>query len=177
MKTVLILRHAKSDWGGHSLADFERPLNKRGLEDAPRMGRFLATCGALPDKILASPAKRAKQTVELVVKASDYGQAVEWHDSFYEGNSASLLTALQHLPAEVERVMLVGHNPILEETVGLLCTDEEADAWIIKIPTAGLVCIELDIENWAEVEPGGGILRWFVIPKLVKALMSFDIQK
>ena len=96
---------------------------------------------------------------------------------FYEGNSADLIAALQQLPDTVERVMLIGHNPILEETVATLCTphspdvdDGWTDGWAIKIPTAGLVCLDFEIMDLGELRPGDGMLRWFVIPKLVKAL-------
>ena len=173
MKTVLILRHAKSDWGSAGQADFDRPLAKRGLEDAPRMGEVLARFGWLPDKILSSPAQRAKQTAELVAKACGYHKAIQWEASFYEGDSADLVAALQKLPHAVERVMLVGHNPILEETVAALCVpdcSDGGDGWAIKIPTAGLVCLNFSITEWAELGPGDGVLQWFIIPKLVKAL-------
>lgn len=171
MKTVLILRHAKSDWGIPGQADFERPLAKRGLEDAPRMGEVLARFDSTPDKILASPAQRAKQTAQLVAEACGYRKAIQWEESFYGGGSEDMIAALQQLPASVERALLVGHNPTLEETVALLCSPQSGgESWAIKIPTAGLVCINFDIADWRELEPGEGVLQWFVIPKLVKAL-------
>lgn len=175
MKTVLILRHAKSDWGNPGQADFDRPLAKRGLEDAPRMGEVLARFGCVPDTILASPAQRAKQTAQLAAEACGYRKTIQWEESFYGGGSEDLIAALQRLSASVERVLLIGHNPILEETVAVLCNPQIAgekwtDSWSIKIPTAGLVCINFDIADWTELEPGEGVLQWFVIPKLVKAL-------
>lgn len=171
MKTVLILRHAKSDWGTPGQADFDRPLAKRGLEDAPRMGQMLALFKAVPQRILASPAKRARQTTEMVAQACGYKDSIQWEDSFYEGGSADLIEALRRLPANLERVLLVGHNPILEETVLSLCTTE-ANSVVIRIPTAGLVCLNFEIEEWADLEPGEGVLQWFVIPKLVKAIQA-----
>lgn len=177
MKTVLILRHAKSDWGDPNKTDFDRPLAKRGLEDVPRMGEVLARFECIPDRILASPAQRAKQTAQLVAKACGYQKTIQWEDSFYGGSSPDLIAALQQLPDTVERVMLIGHNPILEETVATLCTPHFSDAddgwtdgWAIKIPTAGLVCLDFDIMDWDQLRPGDAVLRWFVIPKLVKAL-------
>ena len=164
MKTILVLRHAKSDWGDPGKADFDRLLAKRGLEDAPRMGEVLARFECIPDRILASPARRAKQTAELVAKACGYQKTVQWENSFYEGNSADLIAALQQLPDTVERVMLIGHNPILEETVATLCTphspdgdDGWTDGWAIKIPTAGLVCLDFDIMDWDQLRPGDGV--------------------
>jgi phosphohistidine phosphatase len=177
MKTVLLLRHAKSDWGNPGLADFDRPLAKRGLEDAPRMGEVLAQFDCVPDKILSSPAQRAKQTAELVAKACGYRKTVQWQESFYGAGSEDLIAALHGLPNTVERVLLVGHNPTMEETVAVLSApspptadDEWAEGWAIKIPTAGLVCLNFEIMEWAELEPGDGVMQWFIIPKLVKAL-------
>ncbi len=171
MKTVLILRHAKSDWGTPGLADFDRPLAKRGLEDAPRMGQVLALFKIVPQRILASPAKRAHQTAEMVAQACGYKDSIQWEESFYEGGSADLLQALRRLPAALERVLLVGHNPVLEETVLSLCAIGGENV-AIKIPTAGLVCLNFEIEEWADLEPREGVLQWFIIPKLVKALQN-----
>ncbi len=183
MKTVLILRHAKSDWGDPGLADFDRPLAKRGLEEAPRMGEVLVLFDCMPDKIFSSPAQRAKQTAEMVAKACGYRQAIQWEDSFYGGNSLDLVKALQKLPDTVKRVLLIGHNPVLEETVTMLCAltfsaieDEEGEGRAIKLPTAGLVCINFEIAAWDDLEPGEGVLQWFIIPKLVKAIRRGEVK-
>ncbi|MFN8456131.1 MAG: histidine phosphatase family protein [Anaerolineae bacterium] len=171
MKTVLMLRHAKSDWGTPNLADFDRPLAKRGLEDAPQMGQVLARFKTVPQRILASPAKRAQQTAEMVAQACGYKDSIQWEESFYEGGSADLVEALRRLPANLERVLLIGHNPILEETVLSLCAPE-VDSVLIRIPTAGLVCLNFEMAAWADLKEGEGVLQWFVIPKLVKALQN-----
>ncbi len=174
MKTVLILRHAKSDWGDSDLADFDRPLAKRGLEDAPRMGEVLAQFDCIPDRILSSPAQRAKQTAELAAKACGYRKTIQWEESFYGGSSDDLIAALQQLSPAVERVLLVGHNPTLEETVLALCSPgftEIEEAGTLKLPTAGLVCINFEMVDWQDLQPGEGVLQWFIIPKLVKALV------
>ncbi len=171
MKTILLLRHAKSDWSNPGLADFDRPLAKRGLKDAPRMGEVLKRFDYVPDKILSSPAKRARQTAELAAEACGYQKSFQLEDSFYGGDAEELLAALQRLPSRVDRPMLVGHNPTMEETVDLLLSGDEL-AWgiSIRLPTAGLVCLDADIYDWAELQPGELVLRWFLIPKLVKAI-------
>lgn len=171
MKAVLLLRHAKSDWGTPGLADFDRPLAKRGLEDAPRMGQILALFKAVPQQILASPAKRALQTAQMVAQACGYKDSIQWEESFYEGSRAHLIAALRRLPEAVERVLLVGHNPILEETVVSLCA-VEAESGVIRIPTGGLVCLNFEIAEWIDLEEGEGVLQWFITPKLVKAIQS-----
>jgi len=173
MKTVLILRHAKSDWSDPNKTDFDRPLAKRGRKDAPRIGQVLVDFKCVPDKILASPAQRAKQTIEIVAKACGYKKSIEWQDSFYGGHSDTLIGALQRLPDTVERTMLVGHNPTMEETVATLLMGYEAkwdQNFAIRMPTAGLVCLDLQVMDWAELEPGDAILRWFLIPRLIKAI-------
>lgn len=175
MKTILLLRHAKSDWGDPGLADFDRPLAKRGLKDAPLMGEALALFDCVPDTIVSSPAQRARQTAELVAKACGYPpKNIQWTDSFYGGGRADMIVALQRLPNQIESAMLIGHNPTLEETaVTLLAANAGGDgdgAINLRVPTAGLLCLEADITAWAELEPGDTILRWFLLPKLVKAL-------
>jgi phosphohistidine phosphatase len=172
MKTILLLRHAKSDWGESGLADFERPLNKRGLKDAPVMGEVLALFDMLPDKIVSSPARRAAQTAELVAEACGYDKkSIQWEDSFYGGGSGNLITALRRLPNTVERVLLVGHNPVIEQTAAALlstCVDESEG--LIHFPTAGLACFEAGMTTWTELRLGQVVLRWFLIPKLAQAL-------
>lgn len=173
MKTIFLLRHAKSDWGNPNLADFDRPLAKRGLNDAPLMGDVLINFDIVPDKILSSPAKRAKQTAELVSQACGYKKSIEWHESFYGGGSDDLIGAIRRLPNTIQRVMLVGHNPTMEDTaINLLIGDEAAfdDSMSIKVPTAGLICLDAPVLDWATLEPGDTILRWFLIPRLVKAI-------
>lgn len=171
MKTILLLRHAKSDRDNLVLADYERPLAKRGLKDAPRMGAVLSSFELVPDRILASPAQRAKETAELAAEACGYKKAIEWHEAFYGGNAEDLIAALQRLPNSVEQVLLVGHNPTMEETVSALITGDEGQP-IITMPTAGLACLQVDIGDWAELEPGEGVLQWFLIPRLVKAIQK-----
>jgi phosphohistidine phosphatase len=173
MKTILILRHAKSDWSNPGLADFDRPLAKRGRKDAPRMGEVLALFDSVPDRIFSSPAKRAKQTAERVAEACGYNKSIKWEDSFYHGSGMSYIAALRRLPDRVERPLLIGHNPAQEEMVAMLLglgADEWGAEFSIRLPTAGLVCLDTPIADWAHLEPGDCILRWFLIPRLVKAI-------
>jgi phosphohistidine phosphatase len=173
MKTILLLRHAKSSWSDPGLDDFDRPLAKRGQKDAPRMGEVLASFDHVPDQILSSPARRAKQTAEAVARACGYKKSIQWAESFYGGDSEDLISALQHLPHSVERPLLVGHNPTMEETVADLIMPRQ-EGWYeqfsIRMPTAALVCLAVDIMEWSALEPGEAVLQWFLIPKLVKAI-------
>src|SRR5256885_5402927 len=108
MKTLLLLRHAKSDWDDRGLRDFERPLAKRGLRDAPRMGKALKKQGNLPDLILCSPATRAKETMELFKEAAALDAPVEFEQNIYEASSAELIKIVRHLPDEQNSVLMVG---------------------------------------------------------------------
>jgi len=173
MKTILLLRHAKSDWSNPSLSDFERPLAKRGEKDAPRMGNVLLRLRCMPDLIVSSPAMRTKMTAQLVTMQSGYRDEIHWEDSLYGGGVFDFMDVLKRLPREIERPMLVGHNPGVEETISHLMTpgsDNPYGTMKIRIPTAGLVYLEADIANWNELKPGTCILHWFLIPRLVKAM-------
>lgn len=174
MKTILLLRHAKSDWGDPELSDFDRPLAKRGLKDAPLVGEVVKQYDHIPDLILSSPALRAKETAELVAEACGYKKSIEWVETFYTGGCDESFSTLQGLPDTVERVMVIGHNPTMEELAATLLSadmDEEwRDEWAIRMPTSGLVCLDINILEWATLEPGEAILRWFLIPKLLKAI-------
>lgn len=146
MKTLLILRHAKSSWGDPALADIDRPLNKRGKRDAPRMGRLLRSEDLVPDLILASPARRAQKTAEAVADESGYAGEIATQPDFYPGDPEAYLQALRALPDEYQRVMVVGHNPGLEELVDALAGES------VALPTAALAQISLPVEHWSEVE-------------------------
>ncbi len=172
MKTVLLLRHAKSDWGNPMMGDFDRPLSKRGIKDAPRIGRTLKKFTSTPDTILSSPATRAKRTAEIVAKVAGYEGSIQEEPDFYGGDESDLITALQQLSNDIECPLLVGHNPTMEDTAAMLLSGDidEASSLAIQIPTAGLICLDIPITTWAELKPGEAILRWFLIPRLIKSI-------
>lgn len=142
---LLILRHAKSSWKVSGLADHERPLNKRGLQDAPRMGWLLREEDLLPDLILSSTAVRARKTAEIVAEKSGYEGELEYRSDFYGAGPEAYLGALSSLTDEYSRVMVVGHNPGLEELLELLTGEFE------KMPTAALAQVVLPIQTWREL--------------------------
>ena len=149
MKTLLVLRHAKSSWRESELADHDRPLNKRGKRDAPRMGELIRADGLLPDLVLTSSARRALTTAELVAEASGYDGEIQVSRDLYAAGPEEFIEALCALPDALDTVLVVGHNPGLEELVETLT--EEAPA----MPTAALAQITLDIERWADLEKEG----------------------
>lgn len=169
MKYILLLRHAKSSWEDSSLDDFDRPLAKRGLKDAPRMGDFAKETGYIPDLIVSSPAERAKQTTRLFCKSAGLDdEHVQWEEDFYYGSCFDYLQAVQGCGNEVETVMLVGHNPKMEEMASLLSSDQ--NNYIARMPTAALVCFEHPAMKWSQVKEGTARIKWMVIPKLLKKL-------
>lgn len=148
MKTLLILRHAKSDWSDSSLADHDRPLNKRGKADAPRMGALIRTEGLTPDLILSSTAVRAHRTAELAADACGYAGEILTSRAMYHAGPEEYLQTLRELAEAEEIVMIVGHNPGMEELVDALTGES------VTMTTANLAQVELPIRSWRDLRPG-----------------------
>jgi len=146
LKTLLILRHAKSSWRDSELADHDRPLNKRGKQDAPRIGNLLRREDLVPDLIVSSSAKRAHKTAELVIEASGYEGELRLDDELYAADPEGILDALQSLADDYERVMVIGHNPGLEELLELLTGEWQ------RLPTAALAQVKLRLDSWQDLE-------------------------
>lgn len=145
MKTLLILRHAKSSWDNATLNDHDRPLNERGKADAPRMGQLLKAKGLLPDLILTSSAERALATAEAVALASDYEGEMRVEHQLYHAYPETYRTVLQGLGDEYGRVLVVGHNPGLELWLAELTGQD------VTMPTAALAQVELAIPHWSDL--------------------------
>ena len=146
MKTLLILRHAKSSWKYPELSDYDRPLNRRGKRDAPRMGKFLREQELTPDRILTSSAKRARNTASRVAKTCGYPGKVKKLDTFYDAVVGIYYETLQIVPDKYQRVMVVGHNPTMEYLVNYLTGEFR------RMPTAALAHIELPIQGWEALD-------------------------
>ena len=145
MKTLLILRHAKSSWKFPDLSDHDRPLNRRGKRDAPRMGKTLKERELVPDLVISSTATRAKDTASAVAKHSGYkGKRIKF-ESLYAAEPGAYLAVLRELTDNYQRVLIVGHNPGVEELIELLTGE------IHIVPTCTLAQIEFDIEKWSTV--------------------------
>ena len=146
MKTLLILRHAKSSWKYPELSDYDRPLNSRGKRDAPRMGKYLRQQGLIPDRILTSSAKRARKTANKVAKSCGYTGKVKKIAAFYDAVPGIYFETLQALPDKYQSVMVVGHNPTMERLVNYLTGQIE------RMPTAALAHIDLPIQQWEALD-------------------------
>lgn len=146
MKTLLILRHAKSSWKDDDLADHDRPLNKRGKSDAPRMGELVRREELQPELILTSSALRARTTAELVLESSGCDAELVVSRDLYAHYPEAYLDVLVDVDDCYDVVMIVGHNPGVEELVELLTGQWE------RMPTAALVKITLPINSWSELD-------------------------
>ena len=150
-RELLILRHAKSDRDGDAETDFARPLAKRGKKDAQRMGAWMYREGLVPDLVVSSPAERARQTTDAVCKGLEYQRkAVVWNETIYQATVADLLGVLAGLPASAKTVLLVGHNPGLEQLLIHLVGDSVDDGALL--PTAALARLEMP-DDWSNLGP------------------------
>ena len=159
MKTLYILRHAKSAWTYADLSDFERPLNERGIKTAPFMGELMAKKNFQPELILSSPAARAKQTALLVKKAGRMKAEIKYDERIYEASPLRLMEIVSEIENEIESVLLVGHNPGLEGLVKFLSGESQ------QMPTAALAVVDLKAEDWNSVHPDCCTLRMLIRPK------------
>ena len=152
-RELLILRHAKSSWDSGAPTDFERPLSKRGRKDAPKVGRFLTGQGLIPDYVVSSPAERAKQTV--IGACAEMGidpEQINWDLRIYHASSDSLLTVLNEVPAQAQRVLIAGHNPGMEILLQNLCKNAIPTPDDYKLmPTAAVAHLGICSE-WKDLE-------------------------
>ncbi|MBF0155795.1 MAG: histidine phosphatase family protein [Magnetococcales bacterium] len=164
-RDLLLLRHAKSDWDTGTGTDFGRPLAPRGLRDAPRMGDWIRENGLVPDRLVSSPALRARQTTELVAKAAGFGQEILWAPGIYAADVGDLLQILASLPGQGLRTLLVGHNPGLEHLLAFLTTPPDRDRLEIHaLKTATLAQISLP-DSWDDLPRGCGRLIRIQYPR------------
>ena len=170
MKTLCLMRHAKSGWDDPSLSDHDRPLNARGVEAAGLVGRHLKAQGIRPDLIFCSTAKRAADTLGLVLDALGRGMPVEHDRGLYLAGAPALLGRARAAPDSAGTLMLVGHNPDMHHLTQHLAgrgDPKDIRAVAEKFPTAGCAILTFDVAHWREVGPGLGRLVEFVRPRLL----------
>ncbi len=169
MKTLLLLRHAKSSWDDPGLEDFDRPLAPRGEQAAPVMAGYLERKGLRPDLVLCSPAARARQTWALVAERLGNGIPVKELQGLYLGAPSRLLEAIRRVPDKAGCVMLIGHNPGMEHLAMALAGPGSKPKALAKLqakfPTAALAEIAFDAASWRDIGHGGGCLKRLVWPK------------
>ncbi|MFN3781276.1 MAG: SixA phosphatase family protein [Candidatus Kapaibacteriota bacterium] len=161
MKTLVLIRHSKSDWSDPNLTDIERPLNKRGKRDAPFMASLIKEKGVLPDLILTSPAERALQTVKYFVEEFKFDKSkILIREEIYSLGSLAIRKIISQMDDSHNVIFLFGHNPDLS-----ILANQLLDVYIDNIPTTGTVCIDFDFESWKEILHNKGKLRFFEYPK------------
>jgi phosphohistidine phosphatase len=170
LRRLLLLRHAKAEPGGPELDDHDRALTERGISDAAAMARYIRRQGYVPSRIFCSTATRTRQTVEPLL--NEYKAAVEWLGALYLAAPGKIIATAQDADAADSVVMLVGHNPGLEQAASMLSREavkpaerDFHDLLEEKFPTAALAVIDFDIASWSRLAPGGGKLVDFVRPK------------
>jgi len=173
MVTLSLFRHAKSTWDNPGIGDFERPLAPRGEQAAPRMGAFMECEGLVPDLVLCSTARRARQTFELAQAEWEAKPEVRYEDDLYGAGPGDMLRFIHTLPASVTHAMLIGHNPGMHSLAIFLSGDGEANAMValeMKYPTAALAVIKFEGE-WGSVGSAAGYLQQFMVPRGLPKVM------
>jgi phosphohistidine phosphatase len=169
MKRIYLLRHAKSSWKEPSLPDRERPLAPRGRRAAKAIARHLREQAIDPDLVLCSPARRARETLERIEAGFERG-AVRVEPALYAASADELVALLRATPARAGSVMLIGHNPSLQElALALARPSPEREALAGKFPTAALATLAFSATSWRSLEPGGAELTAFVRPRDLEA--------
>lgn len=163
MKTLILLRHAKSSWEDPQVSDRDRALNNRGRRDAPRMAQRLALHYPTIDCVLCSSARRCKETVEVFLNAV----RIDWNrvniaDELYLAGPDHIVRSLQRLPEEVDKVLYVGHNPGVT-----LVANKLANLNISNVPTCGMVVLQFERSDWADLNYGIGEMLTFEYPKML----------
>jgi phosphohistidine phosphatase len=170
MRTLYLLRHAKSSWSERSLADYERPLAARGRRDAKRIAQHLVREGVEPELVICSTAVRTRETLDRVRRAFGAGVTVELDDELYGASSPGLLERLHAVPDDVASVMLIGHNPGLEDlALALASSGDRLSELEAKFPTAALATLEVPTAAWRELAAGDAVLAAFVVPRELAA--------
>lgn len=167
VRRLILLRHAKSAWPD-GVDDIARPLADRGRRAAPLMGAYLAKRRLTPDAVLVSPARRTEDTWSLVRKQLPGALAARTEARIYETSAEALLAVIRETEATVNTLMIIGHNPGLEDLARQLMASREgehAERLLEKYPTAGLAVFDFDASDWAAIQPGKGRLKTFVTPK------------
>jgi phosphohistidine phosphatase len=163
MKTLLVMRHAKSEWGAASGGDHERVLARRGIKAARKVGRFLTDSGTTPDLVLSSTAVRALTTAELAAESGEWGCEIITSRDLYASGPERVLDVVRETGNEVDRLLIAGHEPTWSTLVTWLIGGGR-----VRMPTAAVACLDLPHGDWIDLAPATCELRWLVTPKTLK---------
>jgi len=163
MKTLLVMRHAKSDWEAPFGDDHERPLAGRGVKAAQRMGRFLAEAGSTPQLVISSTAVRARTTAELAAEAGGWKCPIVTEADFFASDPERVLDVVRETGDGIERLLIAGHEPTWSTLVTWLIGGGR-----VRMPTAAVACLDLPHGEWIDLAPAACELRWLLTPKTLK---------
>lgn len=170
MRRLLLLRHAKSDWSVPGQTDHERLLSQRGEDAAPLMGAYMAREGLVPERAIVSSAARTRETWRLLSQAFANPPPATFDDRIYEAEPEEILAAIAEVPANVNKLLVVGHNPGFQDTASLLTGSGDKPSRALmaaKFPTAALAVIDFDCADWSALAPHTGRLDRFVTPRAI----------
>lgn len=180
MKTLGLFRHAKSDWNDARLRDFDRPLNKRGRTGAALMGLHIRDQGPVWERIIASPAVRVTQTIDLAGDAAGQTPKVNWDRRIYLASSPTLMDLLREVEGDPASILMVGHNPGLEDLIFDLVPDDGTsplrDEVEEKFPTATYAVLELAIDHWHDIDDGCARLVHLKRPRDLDASLGPSLE-
>lgn len=162
MKTLLLVRHAKSSWQEASLSDHDRPLNARGMRDAPRMGEYLARHYPAPEIIFSSTALRATTTAAIIADTFGASDRLVTRRQLYTFAARELLAFLRSVDNRYGYIMLAGHNPAITDLVNQLSAAD-----IENVPTCGAAVLTVSYNDWSALDSSGAVLEAFVTPKTI----------
>ena len=168
MRRLMLLRHAKSDRSAPGARDRDRPLDARGKSAAPRIGAYMARHSLIPDHVLCSPARRTVDTWSLVAEAFAKPPVVDFDDRLYDASADTVLDVVRETGAEIHSLLVIGHNPGLQDLAGLLIASGDLDArerLSEKFPTAALLVIDFAFDDWRKLHRRAGRLDRFVTPR------------
>lgn len=161
MKTLYIARHAKSDWSVEGAADFDRPLNSRGLRVSPKMSRILKDYNAFPDLVVCSSAVRTRETAKYLCESINVEEDdIKYIDDIYEAATGTLLELVNKFDDSAQSALMIGHNPGVS-----YLTEYLSEEYIDNMPTCSVVKLIFEIDSWTEVSKGIATLDWFIYPK------------
>lgn len=161
-KSLILLRHGKSDWDAHFSHDRDRPIAERGRRAAQAMGRWLSAMGREPDVAITSSALRARTTLDLAAAAGQWACPRYITDHLYEATLETVWGVVHQQPDQYQSVLLVGHEPTWSDTLA-----SGLGGGTVRMPTAAMACLEFEVDRWVDVGPGQGCLLWLLPPKLL----------
>ncbi len=163
MKTIILFRHGKSNWDASYQSDHGRPIARRGIRAARKIGQYISNIKNIPDLVICSSAIRARETIELAMSAGNWGSALVFEKKLYGGDPASLIKILRDQKDKYRSICITGHEPTMSSFI-----NRYSDGGIVRFTTANISRIDFNIDNWYKIDSCIGKFRWIIRPKELK---------